>query len=176
MVIRNKNAPVDDRSAAAEQFARGGGDPKVAYRGKATIVRRVAVAGDPRVTQVPKFDCGQGLKQSIFLDLDDAKILALAATLAKTRFSVKGATDAGARAVVAEVLDAFNAKEGTDYQLFDPCNMPGHISTGAGGCKPGVGSTFALAAGSPPSALFGKLHSGAAIFGYGYCISVRFDR
>jgi hypothetical protein len=187
MVTKGKIAEGNGRTAAAEQLVRERGDLNQVLKGKATVIRRVAVAGDPKATDLPKFDCGEGKMRSVFLGLDHARIVELGAFLAEKDVLAKGGTFEATKAALEKLLKEFNQggkARGLDSNAVlaiapDPCSMPDHVWTG-GGCRPKTGGGQLLSLtieinGKKPTTLFGKVHNPTASFAFGYCISVDFS-
>lgn len=151
----------------------GGGAEAGAVTGVATLARWVAIAGDPRVTKVPKFDCKQS-KRSIFLDLDEDDIRRLSGFLAKAELVLPDESFESTRKELTDLLNQFSAEGGTQYDILDPCSMPGHVANGSGGCKPSPHGNSFMISKNPPDPFFGKPHNGASVFAFGYVISVKY--
>ena len=154
----------------------GGGAEAGAVTGIATLARWVAIAGDPKATLIPKYDCSDQnkMKKSIFLDLDDDGIRRLSEFLARTELALPDESFDVAFKELKRLLKQFNADAGTQYDILEPCSMPGHVANGTGGCKPSThGNTYMMAK-TPIDPFFGKSHSGKSVFASGYVISVKY--
>jgi hypothetical protein len=183
---------------AVEPFLRDAGARGQNVRAKVTVVKRIALASDPKASRLPKFDCSEGKKRSIFLGLDHPRILQLGAFFAGREILVGSGSFEDARPALVEYLNRFNATpahrdvgametrsaDDSDVTLGlapSPCSMPDHTWTGTG-CRPASGGGGGLVAltvqvdGAEPTTQFGKVHNEFAAFAFGYCLSVELDQ
>jgi hypothetical protein len=147
-----------------------------AVTGIATVARWVAVAGDSRVVEIPKYDCKskKGMAKSIFLDLDDDDIRRLSGFLAQAELVLPDDSFEATLKELTKLLKQFNADAGTQYDILEPCSMPGHVATATGGCKPSAHGNTYMTAKTPIDPFFGRSHSGKSVFASGYVISVKY--
>jgi len=196
MVVTNPKVPGKARKLAVEGFLRDDGAPGQDVRATVTVVKRIALASDPKASRLPKFDCGEGKRRSIFLGLDDPRILALEKFLKGKEITVKGGKFENARTELQKLLNEVNKlinkkrdlggmearSEEEPKVLLDvapsPCSLPGHTWTGTG-CRPSGGGGGGIVAmtvqidGAEPTTQFGKVHNEFAAFAFGYCLSVQ---
>ena len=203
MVATNPRVPGIARKLAVEEFLRDdGAPPGQKVRAKVTVVKRIALASDPKASRLPKFDCGEGKRRSIFLGLDHPRALQLAKYFADHEILVGSGSFENARPDLLEHLNRFNElpaevparrdlgagelhssddSVGTLGLAPDPCSLPGHTWTGTG-CRPksgGGGGIVALTIeidGAEATTLFGKVHNEFASFAFGYCLSVELEQ
>jgi len=202
MVATNPRVPGIARKLAVDKFLRDDSAPGQNVRAKVTVVKRIALASDPKASRLPKFDCSEGKRRSIFLGLDHPRILQLAAYFADREVLVGSGTFEDARPALLEHLKRFNEEPaevparrslgagelhssddsaGTLGLAPSPCSMPGHTWTGTG-CRPSGGGGGGLVAltieidDAPETTQFGKVFNESAAFAFGYCLSVEFEQ
>lgn len=201
MVATNPRVPGIARKLAVEEFLRDDLAPGQKVRAKVTVVKRIALASDPKASRLPKFDCGEGKRRSIFLGLDHPRALQLAKYFADHEILVGSGSFENARPDLLEHLKRFNElpaevpprrslgamagssddSVGTLGLAPDPCSLPGHTWTGTG-CRPSSGGGGGLVAltieidGAEPTTQFGKVHNEFASFAFGYCLSVELEQ
>ena len=198
MVATNPKVPGMARKLAVEPFLRDAGAPGQNVRAKVKVVKRIALASDPKASRLPKFDCGEGKRRSIFLGLDHPRILQLAAFFAGHEILVGSGSFEDARPALLEHLRRFNelpahrdvgameTRSSNDSEVTlglapSPCSIPGHTWTGTG-CRPSGGGGGGMVAltievdGAPPTTQFGKVHNEFAAFAFGYCLSVELEQ
>jgi len=144
--------------------------------GTVTLVRTIW-STDPNFTSLPPLGCGATLSRMLLIDGESAvaiehipelRVTLEAATVGPTDF--QGAVNA-----IKVILDAFNAARGTTYVVNAACSLPGHVSTGAGGCRPGSGHTLLLNNSNPPKAnLSTNFVAGPMIVSHGLVVSIKY--
>ena len=166
----------ESRSRVLGRGGGRGGAEAGAVTGIATVARWVAVAGDPRVAEVPKFDCAgkSKMKKAIYLDLDGDDIRRLSEFLAQAELLLPDDSFEATFKELKKQLKLFNAGADTQYDLLEPCSMPGHVANGSGGCKPSPHGNTYMVANTPSDPIFGRSHSGTSVFASGYVISVKY--
>ena len=145
--------------------------------GTVTLVRTIWRETAPQLSTVPPLGCGATLAQMLLIDgegavpiehIPELRVTLEAATVGPAEFP-------GAVAVITGILTAFNALHGTSYVVDSACSLPGHVSTGSGGCRPGNGHSLLLNNGNPPKAkLSMSFIVGPMIVAHGLVVSIKY--
>lgn len=144
--------------------------------GKVTLVRTIWPT-NPSFASVPPLGCGAPLALMLIIDGEGAvpkeRIPQLRATL---ELATVVPTDfQGAVAVITGILTAFNAANGTSYIVDSACSLPGHVSTGANGCRPGNGHALLLNNSNPPRpGLSTNFVVGSLSISHGLIVSIQY--
>lgn len=145
--------------------------------GTVTLVRTIWRQSAPQLSAVPPLGCQNTLKDMLFIDgegaVQDEHIPELREALEAA--TVSAADFQGAVVSITGILAAFNAQHGTSYAVNSNCSLPGHISTGAGGCRPGTGHSLLLNNGVPPTAkLSTNFVAGSLTASHGLVVSIKY--
>jgi hypothetical protein len=145
--------------------------------GAVTLVRMIWRQSAPQLSMVPPLGCQDTLKNMLFIDGEGA---VANESIPELRAALEAATVAaadfpGAVVAITGILAAFNAQHGTSYAVDSNCSLPGHISTGAGGCRPGTGHSLLLNNGVPPTPkLSANFVAGSLTVSHGLVVSIKY--